>query len=241
MAPAKRRESRRLCSVPGLGNYDASHRDGSRLRFGFFLATRRIFHRPPTNLRRSMCGTMGNYDDQLMRLIAGDDSAAFERLVRRWERPVVRVLTKLVVPASEHDDLAQEVFLRVFRSRQKYRADGQFKAWLYRIVLNVARDAGRKTKRNRTLSLPAEPELPGRTDDSPDFEVRHELRRGLSELLPAVREAIVLKHFAELTFQQISTLTGTPVSTVKSRVHQGLRELRTYMIKRGLKPQELMP
>ena len=185
--------------------------------------------------------TMDSFDDQLMRLSAGGDHAAFEQLVRRWEAMVGRVLSRLVVKSSERDDLCQEVFLRVYMACSRYQGEGQFKSWLFRIVLNVARDAGRRAQRRKSVALPIESELPGRVDDLPDFEINQGVREAVAELSPDVREAIVLKHFAELTFNQIATLTGSPASTIKSRVRQGLRELRTHMIKRGLSPQELLP
>ncbi|MEM7315381.1 MAG: RNA polymerase sigma factor [Planctomycetota bacterium] len=184
---------------------------------------------------------MDSFDDQLMQLSAGGDHAAFEQLVRRWETMVGRVLSRLVVKSAERDDLCQEVFLRIYLARSRYRGNGQFKSWLFRIVLNVARDAGRRAQRRNSVTLPAESELPGRVDDLPDFEIQRGVRDAVAELSPDVREAIVLKHFAELTFNQIATLTGSPASTIKSRVQQGLRELRTHMIKRGLSPQELLP
>jgi RNA polymerase sigma-70 factor (ECF subfamily) len=112
---------------------------------------------------------------------------------------------------------------------------------LFRIALNVARDAGRHAQRRKAVALPMEAELPGSLDSAPDFEIKREVRLALAQLSPPVREAIVLKHFAELTFTQIATMTNSPASTIKSRVQQGLRELRAHMINRGLSPQELLP
>ena len=190
---------------------------------------------------RSTNRTMAREDDDLMRRSAGGDSAAFEMLVRRWEKQVGQVLARLMTRTSDRDDLCQEVFLRVLRAQHRYQPNGQFKSWLFRIVLNVARDAGRRIKRKPTVGLPHETELPGRLDNPTDFETKLAIKQTLSQLSPDVREAIVLRHFADLTFQQIATMTGNPVSTIKSRVQQGLKELRVHMLKIGISPQELLP
>ena len=72
--------------------------------------------------------------------------AAFEQLVRRWEGPTGRILTRLAVSGADVDDLCQEVFLRVLGARGRYRASGAFSTWLYRIALNVARSAARRRR-----------------------------------------------------------------------------------------------
>src|SRR5206468_10224374 len=73
------------------------------------------------------------------------DAAAFAALVERWQQPVARFLARLVGP-DRTADLCQEVFLRVLRAAPRYRERGQFSTWLFRIALNVARDAGRRLR-----------------------------------------------------------------------------------------------
>src|SRR5437660_11259598 len=92
-------------------------------------------------------GLMGVDDADLMQRWRQGDAAAFERLVRRWEQPVGRMLARLVNRPELIQDLCQEVFLRVYLAGPKYRESGDFGGWIYRIALNVARDAGRKLRR----------------------------------------------------------------------------------------------
>src|SRR5262245_33544001 len=94
-------------------------------------------------------------DAELMRCWQRGDLAAFEVLVRRWQKPVARFLFHVAGSGSPGrlnavDDLCQETFLRMYQSGARYREQGTFSTWLYRIALNVARDAGRK---RRTVSL----------------------------------------------------------------------------------------
>src|SRR5438105_11412291 len=75
-----------------------------------------------------------------------DDPRAFEALVARWQEPVARVLARLTGRSEAVPDLCQEVFLRIYHARPRYRENGAFSAWLYRIALNVARDAARRQR-----------------------------------------------------------------------------------------------
>src|SRR5437868_2949365 len=87
---------------------------------------------------------MGQADADLMRRWQGGDTAAFEELVRRWQGPVGRFLARLTGPGGPVPDLCQEVFLRLYLAGPRYREGGSFATWLYRIALNVARDAARR-------------------------------------------------------------------------------------------------
>src|SRR5437588_1644452 len=94
----------------------------------------------------------GDQDAELMRRWQRGDAAAFEVLVRRWQQPVARFLARLAPGAGLVPDLCQEVFLRLYLAGPGYRETGAFSTWLYRIALNVARDAGRR-RRRQPLSL----------------------------------------------------------------------------------------
>jgi RNA polymerase sigma-70 factor (ECF subfamily) len=89
---------------------------------------------------------MGSDDAELMRRWRGGDSRAFEDLVDRWQQPVARFLYRLTGRADLVADLVQKVFLRVFQAGTRYRENGTFAPWLYRIALNVGRDAQRRRR-----------------------------------------------------------------------------------------------
>ena len=182
---------------------------------------------------------MTECDDELMRRSVAGDSGAFAALIRRWERPVGRVLRRLVPDVGDREDFRQEVFLRVFRAQAGYEPRGEFAAWLFRIVLNVVRDSIRR-RRHRPSHLRDE-DLDRSTDPqklAEQSELRNVIGNAINRLPAPVREALVLKHFAELTFSQIATVTNTPISTVKSRAQQGLKQLRKELASHGANSQE---
>jgi RNA polymerase sigma-70 factor (ECF subfamily) len=154
--------------------------------------------------------------------------AAFEGLVRRWQQPVARFLFHLVGREEPLADLCQEVFLRVYEHRSHYRETGTFSAWLYRIALNVGRDALRRRRRYpRRLG----DEEPVAAEPSPEAaceqaERRRLVAQSIAALPEPLRVALVLRHYEEMSFEQIARLLGEPASTIKSRFSAALLYLR---------------
>jgi RNA polymerase sigma-70 factor (ECF subfamily) len=156
------------------------------------------------------------------------DPAAFESLVRRWQQPVARFLFHLVGRDELVADLCQEVFLRVYEQRFRYRETGAFEAWLYRIALNVARDALRR-RRKEPLSMAGVE--PCAASPSPDAVCEQSERgrlvaRTVAELPEPLRVVVVLRHYEDMRFEQIARLLGEPASTIKSRFSAALEHLR---------------
>ena len=155
-------------------------------------------------------------------------STAFEALVRRWQQPVARFLFHLVGREESVADLCQEVFLRVYEHRQRYRETGAFSAWLYRIALNVARDAQRRRRKESVGLDEVEPVAAGPSPEA----VYEEAERGrfvaqtVADLPEPLRVVLVLRHYEEMSFEQIARLLGEPASTIKSRFSAALRRLR---------------
>jgi RNA polymerase sigma factor (sigma-70 family) len=155
-------------------------------------------------------------------------SAAFEMLVRRWQQPVARFLFHLVGREEPVADLCQEVFLRVYEHRLRYRESGAFSAWLYRIALNVARDAKRRHHPEPLALAEVEPAAAGPSPEA----VCEQAERGrliaqtVAELPEPLRVVLVLRHYEEMSFEQIARLLGEPASTIKSRFSAALRRLR---------------
>ena len=178
-------------------------------------------------------------DHELMRRCREGDFGALTELVDRWDGRVGRVLARLVASPADVDDLRQDVFLRVFRARHRYRARGAFSTWLYRIVLNVARDAAR---RRRPESLGSHE--PRAHDEAAETlaerrELCGQVADALASLPETLREPLVLKHYSELTFAQVAEVSGVPVSTVKSRVGAALARLRGTLQRQGISHEEL--
>ena len=153
---------------------------------------------------------------------------AFAALVRRWQQPVARFLFHLVGCDESVADLCQEVFLRVYENRERYRETGTFPGWLYRIALNVARDASRRRRKGlhdlRGVELAAKGPSPDAICEQ--AERGQLVARMVAELPEALRVVLVLRHYEEMSFEQIARLLGEPASTVKSRFSAALRRLR---------------
>ena len=172
---------------------------------------------------------MDRNDNELVERWLRGDATGFEALVRRWQQPVARTLNRLVARPDIVPDLCQDVFLKVFRARSTYRENGAFASWLYRVTINVARDALRR--------LPAHPTYATNPDEQPGAELPPEARcaeqetrqmveLALSELPPALREVLVLRYYEGLPFEEIARLTGVPASTLKSRFTNALMRLK---------------
>jgi RNA polymerase sigma-70 factor (ECF subfamily) len=171
------------------------------------------------------------------------DPSAFEEIVRRWQQPMARFLFRLTGEAERVRDLCQEVFLRVYQARAKYRENGGFAAWMYRIALNVARDAARRRRPPVHLPAGADPIDPGTPAET--AALRRELARlvadAVASLPEPLRVVLALHHDEGLNFEEMARLTGTPASTLKSRFASALRRLRVALEERGLGPEEDTP
>ena len=182
---------------------------------------------------------MGHADADLMRRWQGGDPTAFEALARRWQQPVARFLARLAGPDAAAD-LCQEVFLRVYQGGARYREEGTFSTWLYRIALNVARDAARRRRREpaplREEVLAAA--LPERWEAA---ELQEVVGRALAALPDPLREVLVLRHYENLNFEQMARLLDAPASTLKSRFAQALRRMQALLRAAGWGPEETPP
>jgi RNA polymerase sigma-70 factor (ECF subfamily) len=185
---------------------------------------------------------MGHHDTELIQRWQSGDAVAFEELVRRWQQPIARFLARQVGQPELVPDLCQEVFLRMYRAGPRYRHAGVFSSWLYRIALNVARDAGKR--RRATLPLPdPEPAAAGLSAHTrcERKETAAAVERALAELPPPLREVLVLRHYEGMNFEQMARLLGTPASTLKSRFAVALNRLRIRLEQQGWNHQEIEP
>ena len=175
---------------------------------------------------------MGDEVDLIRRWQQGDVDA-FGVVVRRWQQPVARFLARFLGADAAVADLTQEVFLRAHRAIGRYREEGSFATWLYRIALNLARDAGRRARR-APASLPVEVPAPSsETDPWERRELAHAVDQALVELPEPLREALVLRHYEGLNFEQMSRLLDVPASTLKSRFTVALGRMRVRLTQMG--------
>lgn len=178
-------------------------------------------------------------DEELVARSKTGDTESFNQLVKRWERPIFALAYRTLGREEDARDVTQETFLRAFRALAGFKGDAKFSSWLYRIALNLCRDWMRKDRRAPVVAIPEGVEVeqldadrrPSETVE--DLAARAELSRVVAkamEKLPAEqRQAIILKEYHGLTFQEIADLMKCPLSTVKTRVYQGLSTLRTQL------------
>ena len=176
----------------------------------------------------------------MLRVAAGDDSG-FNYLVEKYHRAMIHFLFRMVHNQAVAEELAQEVFLRVYRSRESYRAEAKFTTWLYRIATNLAVNHARDTRHERAAQnvyLDAPDEEKGTTpdvaDDEPSVEqrlVRDErmaaIRRHVMELPERQRMAVLMHKYQEMDYRQIGEVLKLSESATKSllfRAYQTLRE-----------------
>ena len=175
-------------------------------------------------------------DEELVARSKTGDLESFNQLVKRWERPIFALAYRTLGREEDARDVTQETFLRAFRALSGFKGDAKFSSWLYRIALNLCRDWIRKERRAPIVAVPDGVDVEqlaaerGPVASVEDLAARAELSRGVAkamELLPAEqRQAIILKEYHGLTFQEIADLMRCPLSTVKTRVYQGLSTLR---------------
>lgn len=182
-------------------------------------------------------------DEELVARSVGGDLDSFNQLVLRWERPIYALACRVTGREDEARDLCQEAFLRAFRGLGRFKGEAKFSSWLYRITLNLCRDFLRRERRSPLIPAPdgVDPvALAGSRADAPPIEdvvARRDLGRAVAKVMArlpeAQRTAIVLKEYHGMTFQEIADLQGCPLSTVKTRLYQGLSVLRRELANDG--------
>jgi RNA polymerase sigma-70 factor, ECF subfamily len=193
---------------------------------------------------------MTSTDEELVALSRGGDADSFNQLILRWERPIYALAYRVIGREEDARDVCQETFLRAFRALPGFKGEAKFSSWVYRICLNLCRDWMRKQRRAPTMQMPegVDPiEMASERGPVESIETlveRRELSGVVAEamaLLPEEqRMAIILKEYHGMTFQEIADLQGCPLSTVKTRLYQGLTVLRRHLEKNGQMATQLV-
>jgi RNA polymerase sigma-70 factor, ECF subfamily len=192
---------------------------------------------------------MASSDEELVARSMGGDLDSFNQLVLRWERPIYALAYRVIGREEDARDVAQETFLRAFRALGGFKGQAKFSSWLYRITLNLCRDWIRKQRRTPVAQAPEGVdiiELAGEATPGETIEQlvgRKQLGRAVSKAMAMLpeeqRTAIILKEYHGLTFQEIADMLDCPLSTVKTRLYQGLSVVRKQLEQAGVKPDAL--
>jgi len=182
-------------------------------------------------------------DEELVARAQSGDVDSFNQLILRWERPIYALAYRVIGREEDARDVSQEAFLRAFRALPGFKGQAKFSSWLYRIALNLCRDWIRKQRRAPVQQIPegVDPvEMAsegGPVESIEELVARKELSAVVSEAMAQLpeeqRTAIILKEYHGMTFQEIADLQGCPLSTVKTRLYQGLTVLRRHLEKNG--------
>jgi RNA polymerase sigma-70 factor (ECF subfamily) len=182
-------------------------------------------------------------DEELVARSIRGDPESFNELILRWERPIYALAYRTIGREEDARDVCQETFLRAFRALPAFRGQAKFSSWLYRIALNLCRDWIRRERRTPIVEAPADvdmielAEAVAPAESIEDLIARKDLVRAVERVMARLpeeqRTAIVLKEYHGLTFQEIADLVGCPLSTVKTRLYQGLTVVRREMAKNG--------
>jgi RNA polymerase sigma-70 factor (ECF subfamily) len=173
-------------------------------------------------------------DDELMTLARAGLKPAFAALVERHAERVASLCSRFVGDVQLGRELAQDTWVLVWQGREKYRPEGGFVAWLVTVARNHCRN---ELKRRKLTLTPAREPLSeqshstGQLDGLLLEERRRKVRAALASLPPALREALLLRFAEELRYDEIAYVLGTGESTLRSRVHHGLRALKQKLEK----------
>ncbi|MEQ1565984.1 MAG: sigma-70 family RNA polymerase sigma factor [Myxococcota bacterium] len=192
-------------------------------------------------------------DAELVRRFKDGDRSAFAELVRRYQDRVYTLCLRWMGDANVAEEVAQDVFLALYRSLPGFRGDAQLSTWVYRVVVNHCKN--RRLYRRRRQMDHHEPLEGERSDDGPERQIAHEgpgtdasshanqaealLNEALALLDEEQRRIIVLREVQDLSYEEIADLLELPRGTVKSRLHRARSELATVLA-RKLKKEDVL-
>lgn len=164
--------------------------------------------------------------------------AAYQELVRRYQKKVFRVISSYHRDPDDAMEVLQDTFLKMYTSRQTWEQRRSFPAWLYRIAINASIDRYRREGRERTSSLEdvvesrvlksvPRPRTP--LDKLRDDERRRALQEAIGRLPLRQREVLSLRYFGEMRLEEIAEALGCPLGTVKSNLHKAVMALKNLL------------
>jgi RNA polymerase sigma-70 factor, ECF subfamily len=169
-------------------------------------------------------------DAALVQRCLGGDGGAFRPLVERYQRVLFTVAVRMLGDEDQAAEAVQTAFVRSYEKLATYDPAHKFFSWLYRILVNECLNV----RRARSRFEPVDPTLPSSTDDphrqAQRAETRAKVQAALGQLRPLYREVVVLRHFAELSYEEIATTIGVPEKTVKSRLHSARQRLGELLL-----------
>jgi RNA polymerase sigma-70 factor (ECF subfamily) len=181
----------------------------------------------------------GAEDVRLMRLVARGDTAAFEELIERHQALVIGTVARMLGSNSDVEDIAQQVFIRVWKSAGRYVPRAKFTTWLLKITRNLVFNELRRSKRRAYVPIQIDPnaeEIPLKDEaaQSPDAslletELQQAIDKAIAELPETQRMAVILRRYQGLSYEQIADVLDLSVPAVKSVLFRARTELRARL------------
>jgi RNA polymerase sigma-70 factor (ECF subfamily) len=160
------------------------------------------------------------------RCLSGE-TAAFEELVARYQRPLYAVASRMLGCREDARDATQNAFLKAYERLDSYDPSFRFFSWIYRILMNECLNVLRSRRPREAVAAPNAPQGP--LDRIEAEERRRRVRAALRALPDDYRDVIVLRHFAELSYDDMAAMLGVPAKTVKSRLFTARQKLGTAL------------
>ncbi|HKV25322.1 MAG TPA: RNA polymerase sigma factor [Candidatus Acidoferrum sp.] len=169
---------------------------------------------------------------ELLERFASGDLQAFEALFQQYQRDVYAWIVRIVRDSGVAEDLTVETFWRIYRSRARFRPDGNFPAWARRIATNAALDHLRATRRE--VELPEDIPAPPGPDSALQLETRRKIRRAFRRLPAKYRLVAILALVEDEPYEKIADAAGISAALVKIRVFRAVRMLRKTLSAMGI-------
>ncbi|WP_295766101.1 RNA polymerase sigma factor [uncultured Oscillibacter sp.] len=169
------------------------------------------------------------------------DQAAFEELVRLYEKRVLALTQRMCRNSEDAAEAAQEAFFAAWRGLKDFRGESSFSTWIYRLASNACVDLLRREGRHQAavslddgetgLDIPAR--IPSPQEEAERRELGEQIEAGLRALPPEYRAVLVLREIQQLRYDEIAGALGLDVGTVKSRISRGRKRLRAFLLESG--------
>ena len=180
-------------------------------------------------------------DEELIAEFQNDNEAAFNLLVGRFKDPLTNFVFRFMGDWDDCNDIVQEAFVRVYRSKHSYKPVAKFSTWVYTIATNLAKTQLRRKKlrnvvtfwgkgENEREALDDIPDEDSQTDALVEASIRDKrIQDALDTLPPKYKEVVVLRDIQEMSYEEVAAITGLKIGTVKSRINRGRIHLQELL------------
>lgn len=179
-------------------------------------------------------------DEELIKEFQDNNTIeAYEILVKRYKDPLMNFVYRFLGDRDACTDVVQETMIKFYLNKDSYRSFAKFSTWIYTIAANLAKNELKRRKRRTILSidnsddeksLQIEDKMFLQPDKATDGEIKNEIiQKALLKVKPVYREVVILRDIQDLSYEEISEITGLPIGTVKSKINRGRAQLQKLL------------